>query len=384
MKFIIFLIVSLSPISLFCQWQQLDSKTTIVSVFAFKSSLVVGTKNGIYRSTDNGENWVQTLPKKTITTFLIHDSTLFASSLGTLIYLSTDEGLTWNKISKFGGDAYSLINYDSLIFSALFNNGINKSTDDGLTWVKSDSGLSIEHVYALATLSGDIIAGGYGGIFRSSDTGRSWEPSGLSGKTIFCFRADTQSSVLFAGLYEDGIHRSTDNGHTWVKLENELSASTIFAIDREGDKLIVASDSGIFISLDSGMRWTRLLSESTSCVAFNDQYLFVGAPEGFWRLPFSQLAVKESLQTHRTQSYVECYPNPFSSSTTVHYDNPDYNFVSLKIYNTLGQEVATLVQGQIVKGIYDVRWDAINLPKGLYYCRLNAGSIAETKTIIVQ
>jgi hypothetical protein len=76
------------------------------------------------------------------------------------------------------------------------------------------------------------------------------------------------------------------------------------------------------------------------------------------------------------------YPNPFNPSTTIRYSVPSAAAVSLKIFNALGQEVAVLVNDQVSAGYYQARWDA-NVPSGIYFCRLQAGSFVETKKMVV-
>jgi hypothetical protein len=73
------------------------------------------------------------------------------------------------------------------------------------------------------------------------------------------------------------------------------------------------------------------------------------------------------------------YPNPFNPATTIAFALPSDQVVTLKIYNTIGQEVATLVNEFKTAGRYSAVWDAKGLPSGVYFCRLQAGSIVDTK-----
>lgn len=77
------------------------------------------------------------------------------------------------------------------------------------------------------------------------------------------------------------------------------------------------------------------------------------------------------------------YPNPFNPSTTIEYSVPKNDFVSLKVYNTLGQEVKTLVSEQKDAGTYIVNFNAGSLSSGVYFYRLNAGTYTETKRMIL-
>lgn len=76
-------------------------------------------------------------------------------------------------------------------------------------------------------------------------------------------------------------------------------------------------------------------------------------------------------------------PNPFNPATTISYDLPEDGFVSLKIYNTLGNEIATLMNDYKTAGSYSVNWDASNLSSGLYFYRMQAGKFSATKKMLL-
>lgn len=95
-------------------------------------------------------------------------------------------------------------------------------------------------------------------------------------------------------------------------------------------------------------------------------------------------------QTKRTPTEFllqQNYPNPFNPSTTIDYKVPVSSaaeiFVSLKVYDYLGREVANLVNQTKPAGLYSVRFDASALPSGVYFYRLNVGAISETKKMIL-
>ena len=79
----------------------------------------------------------------------------------------------------------------------------------------------------------------------------------------------------------------------------------------------------------------------------------------------------------------ENYPNPFNPSTSIRYSFPEGSFTSIKIYNSLGSEVATLVNETKSAGTYEVEFNASNLSSGIYYYTLQAGSFSETKKMIL-
>jgi|GEM_PF-2201867 len=77
------------------------------------------------------------------------------------------------------------------------------------------------------------------------------------------------------------------------------------------------------------------------------------------------------------------YPNPFNPSTTITYEIQDPSDVALKVFNTLGQEVVTLVDRYQSAGKYSVSFEARNLPSGLYVYQLRAGSKIFNRTMVL-
>lgn len=84
-----------------------------------------------------------------------------------------------------------------------------------------------------------------------------------------------------------------------------------------------------------------------------------------------------------TTSLQQNYPNPFNPQTTISFSISQQTFTTLKIFNTLGQEVATLVSDNMLPGTHSVQWNAGNAASGVYYCILQAGGFTQTRKLLL-
>lgn len=77
------------------------------------------------------------------------------------------------------------------------------------------------------------------------------------------------------------------------------------------------------------------------------------------------------------------YPNPFNASTRITFDLPEAGLVTLKVYDVLGRKVATLIEGVREAGYHSSQFDGLNLPSGIYFCRLETGGIVKAKKMVM-
>ena len=77
------------------------------------------------------------------------------------------------------------------------------------------------------------------------------------------------------------------------------------------------------------------------------------------------------------------YPNPFNPATTISFSLPSRSFVSLKVFDALGREVSILLAKELPAGTYSLQWNAVDLPSGVYFYRLQADDFIETKKMIL-
>jgi aminopeptidase N len=95
------------------------------------------------------------------------------------------------------------------------------------------------------------------------------------------------------------------------------------------------------------------------------------------------LSVDENPGSPTTFALHQNYPNPFNPSTVIRYRVPISTFVTLRIFNVLGQEIATLVNGVSMPGTYEVEWLASQIPSGVYFYRLTTSHYAQTRKLIL-
>jgi outer membrane protein assembly factor BamB len=102
----------------------------------------------------------------------------------------------------------------------------------------------------------------------------------------------------------------------------------------------------------------------------------------------SAQAYKQPVSVERTVVPGTCelfanYPNPFNPSTTIEFSLPHSGYATLKVYNTLGEQVAELLSENRDAGMHRVEWKAANLPTGMYFYRLQAGEFMQTRKLVL-
>jgi hypothetical protein len=134
----------------------------------------------------------------------------------------------------------------------------------------------------------------------------------------------------------------------------------------------------------------------TIVTLFNDaqiqtyQFDVIGDPQsvifdpGNWILKNNTIVTSlEDLTFPAQFSLEQNYPNPFNPTTVISYQTPVNGNVILKVYDVLGNEVAILVNGQVEAGKHKIDYDASGLNSGVYFYKIEIGSFADTKKMIL-
>ncbi|MCP4581801.1 MAG: T9SS type A sorting domain-containing protein [candidate division Zixibacteria bacterium] len=96
-------------------------------------------------------------------------------------------------------------------------------------------------------------------------------------------------------------------------------------------------------------------------------------------LPYIQTSVDDSANQPTQLALFSCYPNPFNATTTIEYNLLESGFVTVEIFNILGEKVTTLVNGRQPAGHKKVSWNAAGVASGTYFYKIQADDWAETK-----
>ncbi len=115
---------------------------------------------------------------------------------------------------------------------------------------------------------------------------------------------------------------------------------------------------------------------SIECLDTGLGYLFAGGMYGLYRRPLSDLsAVKEVPSSE--QIAAQAYPNPFPTSTTIHFTASAPGFARVSVVNLLGVEVARLFEGELSAGAHSFTWNAADASAGTYFCLIRKASGSE-------
>ena len=138
------------------------------------------------------------------------------------------------------------------------------------------------------------------------------------------------------------------------------------------------NDGGVFLSTNNGSNWINKnqgfnFIPTVSALLVTNGYVFAGTSgQSVWRRLYSEAIGIQNISTEVPSSFSlgQNYPNPFNPTTNVQFSMCNVQFVTLKIFDMLGREVATLVNKKLNAGTYSVDWNASEFPSGIYFYRL--------------
>lgn len=277
------------------------------------------------------------------------------------VYKTSDGGNNWSEIKYFDGPGYisgRLVAFDAdnvvLLGPDLWT---QRTTDGGITWNPAvlnnfSSWLNNKDFKDVAKIDEDrAVAVGEKFICITTDKGATWNyvNHGITDPdSIFyrvAFSADTLGYVV---LYNGSIIKTTDFGSTWSKNETYVSQYYFFSVAlNESGKLFLGTSTG------------HILGEET-ITGINDL------------INVNNFYIEQN------------YPNPFNPETIIKYSLSSEQHISLKVFDFLGNEIATLVNDSKRPGIHHVKFNAseYNLASGIYLYQIRTEKFFQTKKMM--
>lgn len=337
------------------------NSSDIYSLEAVSNTILAGTAGGIKVSTNDGNNWILTSSTLvTASSFAVKinfpDTLIFAGNKeqgeqGVLI--STNIGLNWSQTSLINREVTSLLIRGDYIFAGTYGYGIYVSTNNGVNWEQTNIGNN-ESINSLASTGDYILAGNWEGIRRSSNNGANWIQTSFNYRDVKCII--TNGSQIYAG-HDRGVEYSPNYGITWYNKNQGFNPDTLTVWD-----LIISNDY-IYAGTNFYSVWRRQLTDIINFKKISSN------------IPFSF-------------SLSQNYPNPFNPSTKIRFEipnrtNAENEKVTLKVFDTEGKHISTLVNEILPAGFYEVQSDAFGIPSGVYFYRITAGNFRSTRRMII-
>jgi len=393
---------SILSISINAQWTQsaLGDAQNGYGLYSSGTEVFAATLNGVYSTTDSGNPWFNIgLQNRLVFDVTSSGQYILAATenIGPGVYRSSDHGNNWiETVGMANQSVWAFTKNSSYIFACTWGGGIYRSSDDGGTWQSVGlTNVGFRTMYAV----GEKIFAGADKIYLSTNNGDTWEIRQLpypAGDT-WCF--NYHNGILYAG--DNGLYSSTDMGDTWQLIYGvtfdtlgNATDSKIFRDILSYQNVMIASVAfnSILISYDDGSNWSDfnegLITDWTfAALAIKAPYIWAlrsGFGNAYLR-PLSNITTidDKNLTLPESFSLHQNFPNPFNPGTKIKYSIPQSSKIIIKVFDVLGNEVATLVNEEKSVGTYELNWNAANLPSGVYLYQLKADSYLQTKKMIL-
>lgn len=319
---------------------------------------IVGSGGIILKTSNGGDNWVIQFPGGTFTlvsVFFTDENYGHAVGAVGLIRSTTNGGATWDYQTSNTNQNFSRVVFTSRDTGFVCGGGAStflKTTNRGINWSGMQGTTATLRGMFFVDANTGFVCGSLGRVMKTTNAGTNWSES-IVGSSFFNFEDVffvDQNTGYLAGSGKTA--KTTNQGMDWIIQTNELTPylySVFFTNANTG--YVAGENGGIWKTTTGGGQFVGILQNSNS------------TPDIFF------------LQ--------QSYPNPFNPATNIKFDIPKTSFVKLIVYDILGRDAATLVNGELKPGSYQADWDASAFPSGVYFYTLQTKSFTETKKMIL-
>lgn len=346
--------------------------------FADKLNGVIAGSN-VITTTDGGETWqpeFYSYDKNFLSALFVEPGCILVGDDSGFVYQSIDSGKTWSseRISRYPIRSIFLFRGDAALslpqYALTSNSIITKIVFPSAPWVEKEldffNGLGSAYDGESCNGGGSTFIVGVQGDWRAapvilrkklSDT--SWSQSGVYPDPIGELRGVSAPSfsVIYTCGYPGLLYKTIDGGDNWIlnSVPTSQSLNSIYFFN--DTKGFAVGDSGTILFTSNG---------------------------GVTGIDEDESSTPDKFQLSQN------YPNPFNPSTVISWQLTVGSFVTLKIYDVLGNEIATLVNEEQQAGKHSVNFDATNnhllttnkLSSGIYYYGLKAGNYVQSKGMV--
>jgi photosystem II stability/assembly factor-like uncharacterized protein len=391
---------------------------TDVVMLGSQKAIAIGDRNGILRTTDEGTTWVnETIHLSAV--FHWNAISFFDSLYGGIagdqtVWSTTDGGISWKPLTvPVRPKILSILCLGAGQFYVGTDSGwVYNTSDTGRTW--NAEKISEWPIRSLFTYRGPMILGvsKYALTPYSLCTQYVVPPPSWSEEILQEFQAPGSEAYdgefcnrggpgFIVGLQGDlraapAILRRSMSDTSWRMVPGNVPGNgPLRGVSAPSANVIyVCGNDGMLLkSKDRGDTWDTTTVPTTrnlNAIYFYDENRGFAVGDSGVILYTSSggvTGVREregSLPT--TFALEQNYPNPFNPTTVIRFSLPNVgtrHVVSLKVFDVLGREIATLVSEELRAGELSVTWDAAAFPSGVYFYQLQAGSFVETKKLVL-
>ncbi len=357
----------------------------------------------IYKTSDGGHKWkiVYESPQSSFSYVDVLDSLNIWVTGHDSLYKSVDGGNSWfsfklnNSIQQMRGIQFlnSTVGIVSEVRENTSDTTFNYVTADGGSSWKKHTINDIQFVSSFNKMKFTDpehlwFANQYG-VWMSKDTAKTWKLIPVEDAyQSFDFIDSLNGWLSIWGGQFKKMAYTTNGGISWETVDKPYSIQTTDVLmykDYFGTvNTLVAGYDGSLINFIQGDSYSYEIPTYTTntlqSFAFNKKGNVLhmwAAGDGMTVLHYSVVVTdvkEESPQKISSYCLSQNYPNPFNPSTQIKYQLPQKGFVTLRVYDVLGREVAALVNEQKDPGSYSVQWNASRFASGVYFARLQSGS----------
>jgi photosystem II stability/assembly factor-like uncharacterized protein len=275
---------------------------------------------------------------------------------------------------------------------------ILNTTDGGENWSSQTSGTpnSLLSVYFIDSNTGWAV-GGYSSntILKTTDGGTNWnfQSSGITANLYSVHFADSNTGWIVGEL--GTLLKISNGGANWIGQSGSFfdnSLESVHFTDNNTGWAVGGWQGGIILNTtDGGENWNHQTGEpflGLDGVYFTDSNTgwAVGGDGMILHTTNGGVSFVEGEEIDETPtdfSLSNNFPNPFNPLTKIKYSVPSSSNVLIKVFDILGNEIETLVNQEKTTGTYEITWYAEQLPSGVYFYKLQAGSFVETKKMVL-